>query len=470
MLPLADHNPRRITPVVNILLIGANVLMFFWEVSLGPGLEPTLVDVAFIPARFWYAPIHPLNILSVFVSMFLHGGWLHLGGNMLYLWVFGDNIEDRLGHFKYLIFYLLSGIAATLAHALANPGSRVPSIGASGAIAGVLGAYIILFPKQRVTTLIPIFVFITVREIPAFFLLGFWFVLQLFTGAAVMGAHMSDVGGVAYFAHIGGFVAGMVLVILMGGRRPPRPAWYVALLMLCACASSGTRQVGLDHVILHVQPGAPERAALERAGFRVAPEVNRHEGQGTASITFEFENSFLELLWPDTDVSVNAGLEKAFAKFQNKSNWRTTGACPITFALHRVGPARPLPVATWSVTAPWMDPGTAMEMLTPRDDAKSPSISIHPHAVSDVPALDTMRQSLRAAGALTHPIGVQRITAVRLLAPPQYTPTDALRYLEKERVLTLDRSEEWTVELTFDGGAKKKERDFRPELPLRIRY
>src|SRR6266850_2110520 len=162
-------------------------MVFLWEISLGPRIEPVLFNVAFVPARFWYLPGALLpNIVTMFVSMFLHGGWLHLGGNMLYLWIFGDNIEDRLGHFKYLVFYLLSGIAATLAHAVANPGSRVPSIGASGAIAGVLGAYIILFPKQRVTTLIPIFVFITIREIPAFFLLGFWFVLQLFTGAAVM--------------------------------------------------------------------------------------------------------------------------------------------------------------------------------------------------------------------------------------------------------------------------------------------
>ena len=227
MLPLSDHNPSRTTPVVNILLIAANVFMFFWELSLGPNLEPALFNVAFIPARFWYAPVAPLNVIGMFVSMFLHGGWLHLGGNMLYLWIFGDNIEDRLGHFRYLIFYLLCGIVATLAHAFFNPASRMPSIGASGAIAGVLGAYLLLFPRAQVTTLIPIFFFITVREIPAFIILGLWFVLQLFTGAAVMGAHMNDVGGVAYFAHIGGFVAGMVLVIVMGGRRPPpRPVWY----------------------------------------------------------------------------------------------------------------------------------------------------------------------------------------------------------------------------------------------------
>jgi len=222
LLPLADHNPSRTTPVVNIILIVVNVLMFFWEFSLGPQLEPVLFNVAFVPARFWYVPGALLaNIITMFVSMFLHGGWLHLGGNMLYLWVFGDNVEDRLGHAKYLFFYLGCGLIATLAHAVMNPASRVPSIGASGAIAGVLGAYIVLYPKQRVTTLIPIFIFITVREIPAVFLLGFWIVVQLFFGAASMGGNLQNAGGVAYFAHIGGFIAGMALIVLLGGLRPP---------------------------------------------------------------------------------------------------------------------------------------------------------------------------------------------------------------------------------------------------------
>jgi membrane associated rhomboid family serine protease len=222
LLPLADHNPRRTTPVVNILLVVVNVMIFFWEVSLGPDLEPALVNVAFVPARFWLSSgaLIP-NIITMFVSMFLHGGWLHLGGNMLYLWIFGDNVEDRLGHGKYLFFYLGCGILATLAHAVMNPGSRVPSIGASGAIAGVLGAYIVLFPKQRVTTLIPIFIFITVREIPAIFLLGFWIVMQVLFGAVSMGGDLQSAGGVAYFAHIGGFLAGMVLIILLGGLRRP---------------------------------------------------------------------------------------------------------------------------------------------------------------------------------------------------------------------------------------------------------
>lgn len=226
MLPLSDHNPRTITPVVNYLLVAINVWVFLWELSFGPNLERALYIMAFIPARFWYAPLDPANYIRILLSMFLHGGWLHIGGNMLYLWIFGDNIEDRLGHFRYGLFYLLCGFIATMTHAVINAASTVPSIGASGAIAGVLGAYLILFPKQRVTTLIPIFVFVMIREIPAVLLLGFWFVLQLFVGVASIGPQAQQGGGVAYFAHIGGFIAGMLLVILMGGLRPRRRATY----------------------------------------------------------------------------------------------------------------------------------------------------------------------------------------------------------------------------------------------------
>ena len=227
MLPLSDHNPSRTTPVVNYILIAVNVLFFFWELSLGPNIEHDLFIVSFVPARFWIGPFNPANLLSIVISMFLHAGWLHLGGNMLYLWIFGDNIEDRLGHFKYVLFYLLCGGAATLAHAVMNPSSRIPSIGASGAIAGVLGAYILLFPKARVTTVIPIFMFVTVREIPAMVVLGLWFVLQLFVGVASIGAEANS-GGVAVFAHIGGFIAGMLLIVLLGGyrRTPQGPVSY----------------------------------------------------------------------------------------------------------------------------------------------------------------------------------------------------------------------------------------------------
>ncbi len=224
MLPLTDHLPARRTPVINYLIIATNVLVFLWELSLGPNLQRALFEVAFVPRRFWIPGYLVPNIITIFVSMFLHGGFLHIAGNMLYLWIFGDNVEDRLGHGRYLLFYFLCGIGAMLTHAFFNADSSVPAIGASGAIAGVLGAYLVLYPKQRVTTLIPIFFFIMIREIPAIFLLGFWFVLQLFAGVGSLGVSQGEVtGGVAYFAHIGGFVLGMILIVIMGGfRRPPQ--------------------------------------------------------------------------------------------------------------------------------------------------------------------------------------------------------------------------------------------------------
>ncbi len=220
MLPLTDHNPRRTVPVVTFALIALNVLAFLWELSLGPSLQEALMKIAFIPRRFWLPGSWPQDLFTAFASMFLHGGLLHIGSNMLYLWIFGDNIEDRLGHGRYVIFYFLCGLIATWTHAFFNPTSIVPAIGASGAIAGVLGGYLILWPHARVTTLIPIFMFITVREIPAVLVLGLWFVLQLFSGVGSLGVRdAQDMGGVAYFAHIGGFVAGMLLILALGGKR-----------------------------------------------------------------------------------------------------------------------------------------------------------------------------------------------------------------------------------------------------------
>jgi membrane associated rhomboid family serine protease len=225
MLPLTDHNPRRIVPIVTYLIVVANVVMFLWELSLGRNLEPVLLNISFIPARFWLPGYFANDLMTMFLSMFLHGSLMHVGSNMLYLWIFGDNIEDRLGHGRYIIFYFACGVAATLAHAFAAPGSRLPAIGASGAIAGVLGGYIILFPHARVTTVIPLFMFITVREVPAIFVLGLWFVLQLFSGVGSLGVpDAQDVGGVAWFAHIGGFVAGMILILLLGGKRRQQAA------------------------------------------------------------------------------------------------------------------------------------------------------------------------------------------------------------------------------------------------------
>ncbi|HJQ37912.1 MAG TPA: rhomboid family intramembrane serine protease [Thermoanaerobaculia bacterium] len=232
MIPLRDENPRRTFPVVNYALIALNVLGFLWELSLGQNLDQQIVRVSFIPARFWLPGYWTADLYSIVISMFLHGSFMHIGSNMLYLWIFGDNIEDRLGHVRYLIFYLLCGFGATLAHAIFSPASRLPAIGASGAIAGVLGAYLLLWPHARVLTLIPIFFFITIRELPAVIILGLWFVLQFFSGIGSLGVpDAQNMGGVAYFAHIGGFVCGMLLIFVMGGfrrvrRREPPPPWW----------------------------------------------------------------------------------------------------------------------------------------------------------------------------------------------------------------------------------------------------
>ena len=223
MLPLTDHNPRRTVPVVTMLLIIVNIIVFLWELQLGSNLQRAIMQVSFIPARLWRPEYFLLNLQTMVISMFLHGSFLHIGANMLYLWIFGDNIEDRLGHVRYAIFYFLCGASAALAHALANPSSTLPAIGASGAIAGVLGAYLILFPKAKVTTLIPVFVFVIIRDLPAVLILGLWFVLQLFSGVGSLGVRdAANSGGVAYFAHLGGFVAGIVLIVLMGGTRRRR--------------------------------------------------------------------------------------------------------------------------------------------------------------------------------------------------------------------------------------------------------
>jgi membrane associated rhomboid family serine protease len=221
MIPIRDVNPRTRVPVVNISLIILNILFFFWELAQGPRLEAALMNVAFIPERI-FMPGHWIqDSVSVVLSMFLHGGWIHLGSNMLYLWIFGDNIEDRLGHVRYLLFYLACGFVATFAHAFSSPGSVLPAIGASGAIAGVLGAYLVLFPQAHVMTAIPFGFYLAVRAVPAILVLGLWFVIQLFTGFASFGG--TEQGGVAYFAHIGGFVAGLILIFVFGGKRRPIP-------------------------------------------------------------------------------------------------------------------------------------------------------------------------------------------------------------------------------------------------------
>jgi hypothetical protein len=228
----------------------------------------------------------------------------------------------------------------------------------------------------------------------------------------------------------------------------------------------------LDHVWLIVSPGAPERAALERAGFRIAPQVNRHDGQGTASITVEFDNAFLELLWPDDSVRVAPGSEIAAYKFRRKMAWRTSGWSPVGIGLKRT-PSAPdsLPFATWAITAPWMQPGESLAMATPRADTLGPSVWVVPRsmAVSEDSVARAVRGDSGAAWTHAHPIGVHRLTAVQVYAPSvNLTPVTQLA--NRLGLARFDAGPSWLVELTFDNGARHRTKDLRPELPLIVRY
>jgi membrane associated rhomboid family serine protease len=222
VIPIRDTIPSRNAPIVTLGLIAVNILVFLHEVALGPYLERFVYAYGLVPARLVYWPGNPLDVerfLPVLTSMFWHGGWMHLFGNMLYLWIFGDNVEDKLGHARFLLFYLLSGIAAALTQVALSPDSTLPTVGASGAIAGVLGAYLVSFPRGRVLTLVPIFFLPWLVEIPAVAFLALWFVGQLLSAFVSLGAPAT--GGVAWWAHVGGFVAGMVLVKVMAPSRRP---------------------------------------------------------------------------------------------------------------------------------------------------------------------------------------------------------------------------------------------------------
>ena len=212
MIPLRDVIPSRTTPFVTISLIAANALAFLFELSLGEGVNDFTLYFGLVPAAFSW--------VAVLTSMFLHGGFLHFGGNMLYLWIFGDNVEDRMGHGRFLVFYLLCGVAAALAQTIMNPDSIIPMVGASGAIAGVMGAYFVLYPHSRVLTLLPLIIIWEVIEVPAIVLLGFWFLLQLFNAGAI--AATASRGGVAFMAHVAGFVFGLGAVFLFRRRETAR--------------------------------------------------------------------------------------------------------------------------------------------------------------------------------------------------------------------------------------------------------
>ena len=218
MIPIRDQIPTRSVPFVNYLLIAANILAFIFQWLAGSQQEALVWQFALIPSQVT-AGLDLGDISDIFTSMFMHGGLAHIAGNMLYLWIFGDNVEDAMGHGKYLAFYLLGGLVASFTHILTNPASQIPTVGASGAIAAVLGAYLVLYPHSRVQTIIPLGYFMRLTLLPASIVLGMWFILQLFSGFLSLGG--PDVGGVAFWAHIGGFVAGVVLAKLLASRRRP---------------------------------------------------------------------------------------------------------------------------------------------------------------------------------------------------------------------------------------------------------
>src|SRR2546425_4814420 len=246
MIPIKDYpGPRRRMPWVTWGLIAVNVIIFLYEVSLGPNAPAFMLAYSVVPAALTHGipqtslPGAPANLpfhtpapvyLTLITSMFLHAGWLHIGGNMLFLYIFGDNVEDRMGHFPYLVFYLFCGVIAGITQVAVDPNSTIPSLGASGAIAGVLAAYLVLFPWARVRTIIFIFIFFTIVTLPAFILIGLWFLLQFFDGVAALSNVQQGMGGVAYFAHIGGFVTGLLITLLLRPwLRPPASVSYPSM-------------------------------------------------------------------------------------------------------------------------------------------------------------------------------------------------------------------------------------------------
>jgi membrane associated rhomboid family serine protease len=211
VIPISDVIPSRTVPVVTIALILVNVLVFLYERLLPePLLQQFVATYALIPAWF--------SVPALFTSQFLHGGWMHIISNMLYLWIFGDNVEDRLGHVRYLIFYLGAGAVAAILQTLFDPFSNIPMVGASGAIAGVMGAYFVLYPYSRVLTAVFLIIFFDIIEIPAVFFLGVWFLLQLLSGVGSLAVSNAAGGGIAFFAHIGGFIAGVLIGLVLRSR------------------------------------------------------------------------------------------------------------------------------------------------------------------------------------------------------------------------------------------------------------
>ncbi|MDO8885691.1 rhomboid family intramembrane serine protease [Candidatus Oleimmundimicrobium sp.] len=222
IIPIHDDNPTQTISWATMSLIIINVTIFIYELSLGSGLDMFIKEYAMTPYLIVQFPSIS-TYLTLITSIFLHGGWIHVIGNMLYLWIFGNNIEDVLGHGKFLVFYFLCGLGGAIGHIIFNPTSTIPSLGASGAIAGVLAAYLILYPLATIDVAIPIFIFIKIIRLPAIIVIGFWFFLQLTSGyAAITTPVMQSSGGVAWFAHIGGFMTGLLLILIFPKKRNPR--------------------------------------------------------------------------------------------------------------------------------------------------------------------------------------------------------------------------------------------------------
>ena len=213
MIPLRDVIPSRTVPFLTVTIIILNGLAWFYELGL------PREELPFFLQQFGVVPAY-FTLPTLISSMFLHGSWSHVLGNMWYLWIFGDNVEDRMGHGRFLVFYLLCGVVAAFGQILIDPTSTLPTIGASGAIAGVMGAYFVLYPQSRVLTLIPLIIFWEIIELPAIFLLGFWFLMQLFSAGAIAVTSNSHSGGVAFMAHVAGFVTGLVGVFVFRKRQP----------------------------------------------------------------------------------------------------------------------------------------------------------------------------------------------------------------------------------------------------------
>ncbi|MBC7264352.1 MAG: rhomboid family intramembrane serine protease [Chloroflexi bacterium] len=226
MLPLRDLNPARRFPIVTIVIIGINVLVFLWEILLPSqeALEGLIYTAGLIPYHLTHSP-NLSSVVSIFTSMFLHGSWMHLLGNMLFLWIFGDNVESVMGHFFYPIFYIGCGVMAALAQVFVGPNSMIPTIGASGAIAGVLGAYLIIYPGAQVETLFLIGYFVRLVRLPALVVLGLWIVLQFFNGLLSLGVATAQTGGVAWFAHIGGFLTGALMGVIFRPLAERQGRW-----------------------------------------------------------------------------------------------------------------------------------------------------------------------------------------------------------------------------------------------------